>query len=350
MTESIPATPEGVTIDRIVSPGPKDEREVADSVSTNPLRPMTFEDYPGQTFVKANLEVYVRAAQKREEPLDHVLLHGPPGLGKTTLALIIARECDAPIHLTSGPSIEKPGDLAGILAGLEKGAVFFIDEVHRLSTQVEEVLYSAMEDFAIDLIVGQGSAARSMRMPLAPFTLVGATTKLSSLSRPFLNRFGIQERLQYYDTDSLTQVVMRSAGIMGVTIDLAGAELLAARCRGTPRIANRMLRRIRDFAEVSGSDRVDAPLIEHVLERLGIDKHGLDPTDRQILKVVRDHYGGGPVGIEAIAVSLGEERATVEEVYEPFLVHHGFLCRGPRGRSITDKGLSIGSDDGDGQH
>lgn len=331
---------DGIKIERVVNPS----EQAIDSerkISGNPLRPQTFNDYPGQTQAKENLKIYVQAAKKRGRPLDHIILHGPPGLGKTTLAHIIANELSAPFYVSSGPSIDRPGDLAGILAGLEEGAVLFIDEIHRLSIQVEEVLYSAMEDFAIDLIVGQGSSARSIRMPIGAFTLIGATTKLSHLSRPFLNRFGIQEKLDFYDDSSLVEILQRSASILKIYLSDEGALALAQRSRGTPRIANRLLRRIWDFAEVANWSKIDKPVVEMTLDRLGIDSAGLDATDRDILKVLKERYEGGPVGIDALSVTLGEERSTIEDVYEPFLVHQGFLSRGPRGRYITEKGAKF---------
>lgn len=333
---------EGVKVQRLLSPlAQKEHAEVSQlQVVSSPLRPRFFKDYPGQELVKANLIVYVEAAKKRQQPMDHVLLHGPPGLGKTTLASIIASELSAPFCHTSGPSIDRPGDLAGILAGLESGTLLFIDEIHRLSIQVEEVLYSAMEDFAIDLVVGQGPSARSVRMPLAPFTLVGATTRLSLLSRPFLNRFGIQERLEFYDPLSLQQIVLRTASILGVELTEEAAHRLACRSRGTPRIANRLLKRVIDFAAIALSSKIDEELVDFALKRLGIDPMGLDQTDRDILLVLHERYKGGPVGIEAIAISLGEDKATIEDVYEPFLVHQGFLVRTPRGRMLTDLGRS----------
>lgn len=313
-----------------------EDRTVAPS-----LRPQTFADYPGQNTVKANLETYVSAALQRGSTLDHVLLHGPPGLGKTTLAQIVAKAMGSAFVATSGPSIERPGDLAGILASLSDGAVLFIDEIHRLSIQVEEVLYSAMEDFSLDLVVGQGPTARSMRMPLQPFTLIGATTKLSRLSRPFLSRFGIQERLEFYDDEALMSIVMRSSEQLGIPISEGAAGELAKRSRGTPRVANRLLRRVWDFAHVANKSVIDHDVVSYSLERLGIDGYGLDRTDRDILKTMLERYGGGPVGIETLGASLGEERATLEDVFEPYLVHKGYIQRGPRGRSVTPLGKRV---------
>lgn len=336
---------ESVKVERILSESPLDDDWIGDeglnqmaSPHNHGIRPKTFADYPGQQAAKENLKIFVKAALKRGKPLDHVLLHGPPGLGKTTLAHIVANELAVPFFTTSGPSIDKPGDLAGILAGLEAGSLLFIDEIHRLTVQVEEVLYGAMEDFAIDIVVGQGPTARSVKMDIAPFTLVGATTKLSSLSRPFLSRFGIQERLMFYDIASLTEILQRSTRVLGIILSDSGALEIAKRSRGTPRIANRLLRRAWDFAEVKDIDEIDLETVQEALSRLDIDSGGLDRIDREILTIIQERYKGGPVGIEAIAITLGEERATIEDVYEPFLVYQGFLSRGPRGRSLTDLG------------
>ena len=314
------------------------EEQKGRSRTEKKIRPATFDEYPGQELARDNLKIYVEAALKRKQPLDHVLLHGPPGLGKTTLANILANELGVPFYSTSGPSVDKPGDLAGILAGLESGSLIFIDEIHRLSVQVEEVLYSAMEDFSIDIVVGQGPSARAVRMDLSPFTLVGATTKLSSLSRPFLSRFGIQERLCFYSVKALKEILCRSARVSGLELDHEGAEEIALRSRGTPRIANRLLRRAWDFSLVKGDGHITRELVSEALSRLDIDHCGLDQLDRQILTMIQDRYQGGPVGIDALAVTLGEERSTIEDVYEPYLVHQGFLSRGPRGRSLTPKG------------
>ena len=336
---------ESIKVERILSEEPLEDDWLEDNdvkketrSFSNGIRPKTFADYPGQQAAKENLKVFVKAALKRGKPLDHVLLHGPPGLGKTTLAHIVANELEVPFFTTSGPSIDKPGDLAGILAGLDAGSLLFIDEIHRLTIQVEEVLYGAMEDFAIDIVVGQGPTARSVKMEIAPFTLVGATTKLSSLSRPFLSRFGIQERLMFYDIQSLTEIIHRSTSVLGIKISSSGAVEIAKRSRGTPRIANRLLRRAWDFAEVKDVKKIDLLTVQEALSRLDIDSGGLDRIDREILNIIKERYRGGPVGIEAIAITLGEERATIEDVYEPFLVYQGFLSRGPRGRSLTDLG------------
>ncbi len=308
---------------------------------TSNLRPDTFDDYPGQTVAKENLKVYVESAKKRNKTLDHILLHGPPGLGKTTLAHIVAHEMGVSFHATSAPAIERAGDLAGILAGLEPGSILFIDEIHRLPIQLEELMYSAMEDFAMDILVGQGSSARTMRVPVSPFTLIGATTRVSLLSRPFQSRFGIQERLEFYDIASLMKIVARTSDILSIKIDRDALELIALSSRGTPRIANRILKRVWDFALVADLETINEEIALRALSRLDIDSHGLDRTDRVILRTIWERYDGGPVGIEAIAVSIGEDRSTVEEVYEPFLVFQGYLSRGPRGRSITESGKTV---------
>ena len=318
----------------------QDEDNEADKVPEGTkLRPQLFEDYPGQETAKENLKIYVEASRKRQSTLDHCIFHGPPGLGKTTLAKIVANELDAPFYTTSGPSIDKPGDLAGILSGLEKGAVLFIDEIHRMPITVEEILYSAMEDFCVDILVGQGPAARTVRMPINEFTLVGATTRVASLSAPLLSRFGIQEHLDFYSDAALAQILSRSSEIWGITLASDGAEELAARSRGTPRIANRLLRRVRDFADFYDKDKLDRPIVDLTLNKLEIDNLGLDRMDRRILFTIRDRYDGGPVGIDALAATVGEERTTIEDVYEPFLTHKGFVQRGPRGRELSQKAL-----------
>ncbi len=333
---------EGIKIERdyrLLDPEetPQESQQVTEP-TVNILRPQRFSDYPGQEKAKENLQTYVQASLRRSKEMDHVILHGPPGLGKTTLAHIVASELGAPFCCASGPSIDKPGDLAGILAGLSPGSLIFIDEIHRLSIQVEEVLYSAMEDFTMEVIVGQGATARSVSIPIQPFTLVGATTRLSSLSRPFLNRFGIQERLEYYSEEALCQIIDRSAKILSISIDPYATKALARRSRGTPRISNRLLKRVWDFAEVKGKTEIDCSLVDYALKRLDIDHQGLDHIDQSILRVIEEQYGGGPVGIETLAVTIGEERTTLEEVYEPYLIHSGFMGRSLRGRVITPKG------------
>ncbi len=307
--------------------------------SEQQIRPNRFADYPGQDAVKNNLQVYVAAAKLRARTLDHAIFHGPPGLGKTTLAKIVAYELEAPFYQTSGPSIDKPGDLAGILAGIEPGGVLFIDEIHRLPITVEEILYSAMEDFSVDILVGQGPSARTVRMPINPFTLIGATTRMSSLSAPLVSRFGIQEHLEFYDAESLATILKRSASVWNLELTEEGALALAQRSRGTPRIANRLLRRVRDFADYSGQKVLSEELVDLTLTRLHIDSKGLDKMDRRILRIIQDRYLGGPVGIEALAATIGEERATIEDVYEPFLLHQGFIRRGSRGRELTSQAI-----------
>ncbi len=302
------------------------------------IRPKTFRDYPGQTKAKKILEVAIGASKKRNEPLDHVILHGPPGLGKTTMAEIIANEMGSVFHCVSGPSLDKAGHLAGILTALEPGAVLFIDEIHRLSINVEELLYSAMEDFYLDLIVGEGPTARSVRMPVAPFTLVGATTRAALLSSPLRDRFGIEIHMEYYCDQSLSQILVRSGGLLGLELAPKVSLTLASRSRGTPRIANRLLKRVRDMADYNDQPFVDDEIVSETLKVLEIDTHGLDRMDREILRVIEDRYSGGPVGIDTLAATLSEERSTIEDVYEPYLVHRGFLIRGPRGRSISELG------------
>ena len=299
------------------------------------LRPRGFAEYVGQPGVITKLQVYVAAAKKRKEPLDHCLFIGPPGLGKTSLAHIIAREMGVALHVTSGPAIERKGDLAGVLTNMEKGDVLFIDEIHRLNAAVEEYLYPAMEDFRLDVLIDSGPAARAMKIELPRFTLVGATTRTGLLTSPLRDRFPIQERLDYYGAEDLATIVKRSAQILEVKIDPSGSEEIAKRARGTPRIANRLLRRLRDFAEVEGNGQVTQKLADSALVRLGIDSRGLDSMDRKILLTVIDKFGGGPVGVETIASCVGEERDTIEDVYEPYLMQEGFLHRTPRGRMAT---------------
>ncbi|MDM5330878.1 Holliday junction branch migration DNA helicase RuvB [Neobacillus sp. CF12] len=300
------------------------------------LRPQTLKQYIGQDQVKKSLEIFIEAARLRKETLDHVLLYGPPGLGKTTLAVIIANEMGVNIRTTSGPAIERPGDLAAILTALEPGDVLFIDEIHRLPRQIEEVLYPAMEDFCLDIVIGKGPSARSVRLDLPPFTLVGATTRAGSLSAPLRDRFGVLSRLEYYKEDQLKNIVLRTADLFETKIDEQSAAEIARRARGTPRIANRLLRRVRDFAQVKGNGEIDLPLARESLELLQVDKLGLDHIDHKLLKGIIERFRGGPVGLDTIAASIGEESETIEDVYEPYLLQIGFLQRTPRGRMVTD--------------
>lgn len=302
----------------------------------NELRPQNFEDFPGQSDVKEKLKVFVAAAKHRGESLDHVLLCGPPGLGKTTLSKIIANDMGAEIKMTSAPAIDKKGDLAAILTSLKPHSVLFIDEIHRLSRHVEEYLYTAMEDYYIDIVTGDGLGARSMKFQLAPFTLVGATTRAGLLNPPFRDRFGIVERLQFYDKEALQQILMRSAEILKVKMDSQGAAEVARRSRGTPRVANRLLKRVRDYAQVKGDGTISKDIAVYALNQLGVDQYGLDLMDRRILSLIQEKYNGGPVGIDTIAAALSEERDTLEEVYEPFLIQEGFIQKTQRGRVITE--------------
>ena len=299
------------------------------------LRPRTLQEYIGQEKAKDNLEIYIKAAVQRKEPLDHVLLYGPPGLGKTTLAGIIANEMGVNFRVTSGPAIEKPKDLAALLTNLNDGDVLFIDEIHRLSRSVEEVLYPAMEDFVLDIIFGQGPSARSIRLDLNRFTLVGATTRSGQLSAPLRDRFGVLQRLELYSPEELAEIVTRSAGILGIEIDSDGALEIASRSRGTPRIANRLLKRVRDVAQVLGKEKIDTEIAALALERFEIDELGLDDFDRRLLRAIIEKYSGGPVGLDTLAAAIGEESVTIEDVYEPYLMQIGFLTRTSRGRCVT---------------
>lgn len=300
------------------------------------LRPLSFGDFKGQKQVIDNLVVFVTAARQRGESLDHVLLHGPPGLGKTTLATIIANELQVSLKVTSGPVLDKPGDLAGLLTNLQEGDVLFIDEIHRLSPVVEEYLYSAMEDFQIDIMIDKGPSARSVQLTLNSFTLIGATTRSGLLTSPLRARFGIKFHLEYYDHEILTGIIKRSAGILNVKIEENAAVEIARRSRGTPRIANALLRRVRDFAQVKGSGEIDLEITRYGLKALNIDQHGLDEMDNRILSVIIDKFSGGPVGLNTISTAVGEESGTIEEVYEPFLIKEGYLKRTPRGREATE--------------
>lgn len=316
---------------RIITTSYKSE----DSETELSLRPKTLDNYIGQEKVKENLKIYIEAAKMRGESLDHVLLYGPPGLGKTTLSNIIANEMGVNIRVTSGPAIEKQGDLAALLTNLAEGDVLFIDEIHRLSRSVEEILYPAMEDHALDIIIGKGPSARSIRIDLPSFTLIGATTRAGQLTTPLRDRFGVLLKLELYTPEDLTTIVMRSAGILGFEITPDGAYEIASRSRGTPRVANRLLKRVRDFAQVSGKGKIDSQISNFALQRLEIDQLGLDNTDRRMMEAIIKFYGGGPVGLDTLAATVGEEAITLEDVYEPYLLQIGFLSRTPRGRCVT---------------
>ncbi len=317
--------------ERVIGP----EKNTEDLNLDLALRPLSFDEYVGQDRVKDNLKVFIQAARERGEALDHVLFSGPPGLGKTTLAHIIAREMGVNIKTTSGPVIERQGDLAAILTNLEKGDVLFVDEIHRLNRVIEEVLYPAMEDYQLDIIIGQGPSARSIKLDLPPFTLVGATTRAGLLTSPLRERFGVAARLEFYPPEDLQKIVIRSANLLGIGIDMEGALEIARRSRGTPRVANRLLRRVRDFAQVDGKKIVDADAARSGLKRLEVDERGLDFMDKKLLLTIIDKFGGGPVGVDTLSAAVAEERDTIEDVYEPFLIQEGLIERTPRGRLAT---------------
>jgi len=320
-----------IETDRLIAPAAAQREEVIDRA----IRPVSMNDYIGQRAVRTQLELFIRAAKGRNEPLDHVLLYGPPGLGKTTLAHIIAREMGVGMRQTSGPVLERPGDLAAVLTNLEPRDVLFIDEIHRLGSVVEEVLYPAMEDFQIDILIGEGPSARSIKLDLPPFTLVGATTRAGLLTSPLRDRFGIVQRLEFYNQEELTQILLRSARILAVPIELAGAHEIARRSRGTPRIANRLLRRVRDFAQVQAQGDITVEVADAALTMLDVDRQGFDYMDRKLMLAMIEKFGGGPVGLDNLAAAIGEERGTIEDVLEPFLIQQGFIMRTPRGRMAT---------------
>lgn len=324
-----------MAIERIVNTTPPDDEDVDEQELEQTLRPRDFKNYIGQERLKKNLQLAIAAAKKRGEPIDHVLLYGPPGLGKTTMATVIANEMGAQIRITSGPAIERAGDLASLLTNLQDGDILFIDEIHHLNRTVEEVLYSAMEDFKLDIMLGKGPSAKSLRLDLPKFTIIGATTRAGALGAPLRDRFGMTHKLEFYTSDEIAKILHRSAKILAVPIDSPATKLLAERARLTPRIANRLLKRVRDYADINGDGIIDEPITHKALDLLEIDNLGLDPADRHLLAVIIKHHGGGPVGVETLAALTSEERGTIEDFYEPYLMQIGLLERTPRGRKVT---------------
>ena len=326
-----------IETDRLIAPAPQGPREDA---MDRAIRPRTLADYVGQKAVREQMSIFLQAAQGRSEPLDHTLIFGPPGLGKTTLASIIANEMGVSLKTTSGPVLEKAGDIAALMTNLEPGDVLFIDEIHRLSPVVEEVLYPALEDYQLDIMIGEGPAARSIKLDLPPFTLVGATTRAGLLTSPLRDRFGIVQRLEFYEVADLAHIVDRSAGILGISIDAPGAAEIARRARGTPRIANRLLRRVRDYAEVKADGHISSEIADRALDMLSVDHHGFDHLDRRLLLAMIEKFDGGPVGVDSLAAAISEERGTIEDVLEPYLIQQGFMMRTPRGRMVTRNAYS----------